>query len=67
MIHLFICEIIGYLAALEEMPIAVKTEDAKTQHYELPTSFFKLVLGKNFKYRYQSLHFFQILIQDCIK
>lgn len=33
------------------MPIAVKTEDAKAQHYELPTSFFNLVLGKNFKYR----------------
>ncbi|KAE8714040.1 putative plastid-lipid-associated protein 6 [Hibiscus syriacus] len=24
--------------------------EPKTQHYELPTSFFKLVLGKNFKY-----------------
>lgn len=33
------------------MPIAIKTDKPKTQHYELPTSFFKLVLGKNFKYR----------------
>ncbi|KAF5938800.1 hypothetical protein HYC85_023059 [Camellia sinensis] len=27
-----------------------KTEIAKSQHYELPTSFFKLVLGKHLKY-----------------
>lgn len=39
-------------AALEQMPIAVETEKAKAQHYELPTTFFKLVLGKNLKYRY---------------
>jgi hypothetical protein len=39
-------------AALEEMPIAVETDKAKEQHYELPTSFFKLVLGENLKYRY---------------
>lgn len=32
------------------MPIAVETEKPKSQHYELPTSFFKLVLGKNLKY-----------------
>ena len=28
-----------------------KTEIAKSKHYELPTSFFKLVLGKHLKYR----------------
>ncbi|KAF5940451.1 hypothetical protein HYC85_021618 [Camellia sinensis] len=39
------------LAALREMPIAIKTETAKSQHYELPTSFFKLVPGKHLKYR----------------
>ncbi|WOL09054.1 (S)-coclaurine N-methyltransferase [Canna indica] len=38
------------LTALEEMPIAVETDKAKSQHYELPTSFFKLVLGNNLKY-----------------
>ncbi|XP_073000196.1 (S)-coclaurine N-methyltransferase-like isoform X2 [Typha latifolia] len=32
------------------MPIAVETDKAKTQHYEVPTSFFKLVLGKKLKY-----------------
>ncbi|XP_057793216.1 (S)-coclaurine N-methyltransferase-like [Salvia miltiorrhiza] len=32
------------------MPIAIKTEEPKYQHYEVPTSFFKLVLGKHLKY-----------------
>ncbi|CAA6666178.1 unnamed protein product [Spirodela intermedia] len=40
----------GELLALDQMPIAVETEKPKAQHYELPTSFFKLVLGKNLKY-----------------
>lgn len=34
------------------MPIAIETEKAKDQHYELPTTFFKLVLGRNLKYRF---------------
>jgi cyclopropane fatty-acyl-phospholipid synthase-like methyltransferase len=49
------CEMVMFVpmfAALKEMPIAIKTDKPKTQHYELPTSFFKLVLGKNLKYRY---------------
>lgn len=37
-------------AALEEMPVAIETDTAKAQHYELPTNFFKLVLGRNLKY-----------------
>jgi cyclopropane fatty-acyl-phospholipid synthase-like methyltransferase len=44
-----------FYAALEDMPIAIETDKAKTQHYELPTTFFKLVLGKNLKYR-SALH-----------
>jgi len=40
------------LSALQDMPIAVSTDVPKSQHYELPTSFFKLVLGTNLKYRY---------------
>uniref|UniRef100_A0A0D9ZBZ7 Uncharacterized protein n=1 Tax=Oryza glumipatula TaxID=40148 RepID=A0A0D9ZBZ7_9ORYZ len=32
------------------MPIAIETNTAKAQHYELPTSFFKLVLGRHLKY-----------------
>lgn len=51
-----------FLAALREMPVAIKTDEPKTQHYELPTSFFKLVLGKNLKYRFFSLHCFWSLI-----
>ncbi|XP_010526044.1 PREDICTED: (S)-coclaurine N-methyltransferase-like isoform X2 [Tarenaya hassleriana] len=38
------------LPTLQEMPIAIKTEEPKAQHYELPTAFFKLVLGRNMKY-----------------
>lgn len=38
-------------AALKQMPIAVHTEDANAQHYEVPTSFYQLVLGKRLKYR----------------
>jgi len=31
-------------------PIAVHTKDANEQHYELPTEFFQMCLGKNLKY-----------------
>ena len=53
-----------YIAALREMPIAIKTDDPKTQHYELPTSFFKLVLGNNLKYRY--FLFIFLFNLDCL-
>nr|XP_043629186.1 (S)-coclaurine N-methyltransferase-like [Erigeron canadensis] len=48
--HQQLQDLLAFVHSLKEMPIAVKTEDAKAQHYELPTSFFNLVLGKNFKY-----------------
>ena len=54
-LSVLMCEMVMFVpmfAALKEMPIAIKTDKPKTQHYELPTSFFKLVLGKNLKYRY---------------
>ncbi len=35
---------------LKKSPIAVKMQDANRQHYELPTEFFKHVLGKYMKY-----------------
>lgn len=38
------------LQQLSSGPIAVETKKANEQHYELPTSFFQLVLGKNLKY-----------------
>jgi cyclopropane-fatty-acyl-phospholipid synthase len=39
-----------YLQALKASPLAVHTEDANRQHYEVPAEFFALVLGKNRKY-----------------
>jgi cyclopropane-fatty-acyl-phospholipid synthase len=38
------------ITALKESPVAVNTSDANEQHYEVPTLFFKTVLGKNLKY-----------------
>ncbi len=35
---------------MQSSPIAVATQDANEQHYELPTRFFELCLGKNLKY-----------------
>ena len=39
-----------FIEELKSMPIAVATELANQQHYEIPSDFFKLVLGKNLKY-----------------
>jgi len=39
-----------FAAAMAEFPIAVHTDDANTQHYELPPEFFALVLGPHRKY-----------------
>ncbi|KAG6389344.1 hypothetical protein SASPL_150812 [Salvia splendens] len=44
-------DLVHFAHSLREMPIAIKTEEPKYQHYEVPTSFFKLVLGKHLKYR----------------
>jgi cyclopropane-fatty-acyl-phospholipid synthase len=35
---------------LKSSPIALNTKDANEQHYEVPTDFFRLVLGKHMKY-----------------
>ncbi|VFQ68181.1 unnamed protein product [Cuscuta campestris] len=43
-------DLLDFVQSLKEMPVAIKTDKPKTQHYEIPTSFFKLVLGKHFKY-----------------
>ncbi|XP_059662026.1 (S)-coclaurine N-methyltransferase-like [Cornus florida] len=48
--HLQLFDLLQFAHSLREMPIAIKTDEPKSQHYELPTSFFKLVLGKNLKY-----------------
>jgi cyclopropane-fatty-acyl-phospholipid synthase len=39
-----------YVAMLKASPLAVHTDAANEQHYELPQEFFGMVLGKNRKY-----------------
>lgn len=41
---------VEFARQLETMPIALKTHSANAQHYEVPTEFFKLVLGPHMKY-----------------
>lgn len=38
------------LLGLRDSPVAVETEAANRQHYEVPTAFFRLVLGPRLKY-----------------
>jgi len=38
------------IGKLKQSPIAVHTEDANRQHYEVPPGFFELVLGQRLKY-----------------
>jgi cyclopropane-fatty-acyl-phospholipid synthase len=40
----------GLIAELRASPIAIETAAANAQHYELPTRFFQLCLGKRLKY-----------------
>ncbi|MBL8995221.1 MAG: class I SAM-dependent methyltransferase, partial [Spirochaetia bacterium] len=40
----------AYVEALKGSPIAVETVLANDQHYQVPTSFFQKVLGRNLKY-----------------
>ena len=40
----------AYVDGLRQSPIAVLTEKANEQHYEVPPQFFKLVLGSRLKY-----------------
>ena len=40
----------AFVVKLKASPIAEHTADANAQHYELPTEFFRLCLGKNMKY-----------------
>jgi cyclopropane-fatty-acyl-phospholipid synthase len=39
-----------FAAALGTMPIAINTHDSKAQHYEVPTEFYRRVLGPRLKY-----------------
>jgi cyclopropane-fatty-acyl-phospholipid synthase len=40
----------AFVDELKQSPVAVETKAANKQHYEVPTKFFQLVLGKNLKY-----------------
>lgn len=40
----------NFIDNLKSQPIAVETETANQQHYELPPEFFEKILGKNLKY-----------------
>ncbi|MCB1174274.1 MAG: class I SAM-dependent methyltransferase, partial [Leptospiraceae bacterium] len=42
--------LMSFIAELYSMPIAINTQDANEQHYELPPRFFELVLGRHLKY-----------------
>ena len=40
----------GFLAEARRSPIALATDAANRQHYEVPAAFFELVLGPHLKY-----------------
>lgn len=40
----------NFLGELRQSPIAVHTQAANEQHYEVPTEFYRMVLGKHMKY-----------------
>ena len=40
----------AFAADLRTQPIAINTQDSKTQHYEVPTAFYQRVLGPRLKY-----------------
>ncbi len=40
----------AFVEELKRSPIAIHTDDANQQHYEVPTDFFKVVLGPRMKY-----------------
>ncbi|WP_392535315.1 SAM-dependent methyltransferase [Nostoc sp. C117] len=43
-------QLLQFIDELKSSPIAIHTSDANQQHYEVPTDFFQLVLGKRLKY-----------------
>jgi cyclopropane-fatty-acyl-phospholipid synthase len=42
--------LLRYVQELKQMPVAIATDEANEQHYEVPTRFYQLVLGKHLKY-----------------
>lgn len=43
-------KLLQFIDELKSSPIAIHTSDANQQHYQVPTEFFQLVLGKRLKY-----------------
>jgi cyclopropane-fatty-acyl-phospholipid synthase len=43
-------KVMQHIGELKASPVAIATDEANEQHYELPTRFFERVLGKNMKY-----------------
>ncbi|CAI0629302.1 unnamed protein product [Linum tenue] len=65
--ELQLSQLLQFVHSLKEMPIAVQTEKPKEQHYEVPTSFFRLALGKHLKYRDRQLQNVEIHVADISK
>lgn len=42
--------LLAHVAGLKASPIAIQTRDANEQHYEVPTRFYELCLGRRLKY-----------------
>lgn len=42
--------LMAHVEELKNSPVAISTDEANEQHYELPTRFFERCLGKNLKY-----------------
>lgn len=42
--------LLAFVARMKESPIALRTESANAQHYEVPATFFEKVLGPRLKY-----------------
>lgn len=42
--------LLAFVAELKDSPVAVHTAEANAQHYEVPTEFYALCLGKRMKY-----------------
>jgi len=40
----------AFVEELKSLPIAINTDDANEQHYEVPTEYFRLCLGRRLKY-----------------
>ena len=53
-----------YMRSVDESPLAVLTDKANEQHYEVPAAFYHKVLGKNLKY---SSCYFEDLVSDLTR